>query len=226
MIRVLNSWEDLGKSIGKLQKARCGYHGDATKNWDLSQINEIFRNYEKDIRILDMGCRASHILRFAYERGFRNCIGIDLSISIEDRLSQVQLMLRDKTLRRPYRLMKMNLMKTTFPDHYFDFIICLSVIEHGVNIDSFLKESSRILKNGGTLFVSTDYWEPKINTDDSQLFGLKWNIFSRREIEDLIGLAKNYGLMMDSCEIPPVGEQIIHLLGRNYTFISLFFRKM
>lgn len=226
MIRVLNSWEDIGKSIGELQKEGCGYHWDAMKNWDLAQVNEILKSCEKDARILDMGCLGSHVLRFCYKRGFRNCIGIDLHISIKDRLLQAHLMLQDKTLRRPYRLMQMDLMKTNFPNDYFDFIVSLSVIEHCVNINSFLKESSRILKSGGNLFVSTDYWEPKISTDASEHFGLKWNIFSRKEIEDIIDLAKKYGLVMDNSEIPLVDEQFVHWLGRNYTFISLVFRKV
>jgi len=230
MIRLLSSWEDLGRSIGELQKEGFSYgdyHWDAMKNWDLAQVNEILKVMRKDARILDMGRAGSQVLRLCHKRGFRNCIGIDLKISIEDKLLQAHLMFKDKTLRRPYRLMKMNLMKTTFPNSHFDFIVVLSVIEHGVNVDSFLKESSRILKSGGNLFVSTDYWEPKISTDNvSELLGLKWNIFSRKEIEDLISLAKKYGLVMDNYEIPPVGEQIVRWSGKSFTFISLAFRKM
>ena len=50
-------------------------------------------------------------------------------------------------------------------DSYFDSIICLSVIEHGFNEDLFFSQFSRILKKGGFLILSFDYWEKKINTD-------------------------------------------------------------
>ena len=226
MIKILNSWEELGISIGELQKENCGYHWDAMKNWDLAQVNELLKSCEKNARILDTGSLGSHALRFCYKRGFNNCVGIDLHISIEDRLLQARLMFKGKTLRRPYRLMKMNLMETTFARDYFDVILSISVIEHCVDLKSFLKESSRILKTGGTLLITTDYWDPKISINTPKPFDLKWNIFSRKEISYLIDLAKNYDLVMSNPEIPTVVEPFVHWLGIDYTFISLDFRKI
>jgi ubiquinone/menaquinone biosynthesis C-methylase UbiE len=96
-----------------------------------------------------MGCGGSQVLRLFYQKGFVNCTGIDLSVSRQDRSIRFHLMLHNH--RSPYKLMKMDLMNTTFPDSYFDFVVTVSVIEHDVNIDAFLKESYRILKTGGIL---------------------------------------------------------------------------
>ena len=219
MIKVLTSWEDLGKSIGLLHKEKCGYHKDAVKNWDLAQISKILSSMRKNIRILDMGCRGSQVLQFCYKKGYRNVIGIDLNISIRDRLRQLLYIFIEG--RFPYRLKNMNLIHTSYPNEYFDFIICLSVIEHGVDVEKMLKESSRILNSKGTLFITTDYWEPKIITKNLKPFNLNWKIFSKNEINNLLKIAKKYGLTCHDNYIPQTTDKFIYFLNESYTFISI-----
>jgi len=218
MVKVLNSFEDLGRSVYNLYQNGCPLHWHPIKNWDMSQIFDILNGYGKDACVLEMGCGGSQVLNLFYEKGFVNCTGIDLTLSRYDRSIQFHRTFHDH--KRPYRLMKMDLMNTTFPNSYFDFVVTLSVIEHGVNVNAFLKESYRILKTGGILFLTTDYWEPKIKTDDSG-----WTIFSKSELEDLISVAKDYGFSADRGEIPPVSEPFIHYLGKNYTFASITLKK-
>lgn len=228
MIRVLQSFDEVERAVPILKEKGFGYHGDPLKNWDLLTIMEILERYERDICVLDMGCggTACAVLRVLYNRGFTNCYGIDLSISMEDKLMQVWLMIKNKTLRVPFRLTKGDLTKTRFSSESFDFIICLSVIEHGVDVGSFLKEAGRLLKTHGMLYVSTDYWEPKIPMDFSlKPLGLDWKIFSKKEIQGLIDVAKKYDLRMDGEQIPPVKEKVVHWGGKDYTTISLIFNK-
>jgi ubiquinone/menaquinone biosynthesis C-methylase UbiE len=220
MAKVLNSFEELGKAVHNLHQNGCTSHSDPIKNWDMSQINDLLYKFPKDARILDMGYAGRNVLRLCYEKGFTNCVGIDLKVPIYDKVSQLWFMLRHGG-KKPYTLIKMNLMKTTFPDSYFDVVVALSVIEHGVNIGTFLKEASRILKNKGVLFLTTDYWEPKINTDALNPYGLRWNVFSKEELEHLIRSAKDYGFSSTNNEIPPVSEPFVHYLGKNYTFASV-----
>lgn len=229
MIKVLQSWGEVEKAIDILRKKGFGLHGDRSKNWDLLQIDEVLEEYDRDIRVLDTGCggTACSVLKFLYNRGLYNCYGIDLSISIEDRLTQIWLMIKNKTLRPPFKLIRGDLTKTQFSDNSFDFLIMLSVIEHGINVESFLKEAGRLLRSHGTLFVSTDYWEPKILTNDSpRPLGLDWNIFSKREIESLINKArKNLFRLEDKNNIPIPKDKVIHWMGKDYTTISLLFKK-
>jgi 2-polyprenyl-3-methyl-5-hydroxy-6-metoxy-1,4-benzoquinol methylase len=220
MIKVLTSWEDLGKSIGLLHKEKCGYHKRAVKNWDLAQISKLLSSMGKNIRILDMGCSGSQVLQYCHKKGYENIFGIDLNISILDRLRQLLYIFTEKKI--PYRLKNMDLMHTSYPNEFFDFIICLSVIEHGVDVEKMLKESSRILKSKGILFITTDYWEPKIITKNNQkLFNLDWNIFSKNEIKNLLKIAKKYGLTCHDDYIPQITDKFIYFLNESYTFISI-----
>lgn len=226
MIRVLQSLEEVGRAIGVLQKSECGYHSDPIKNWNMAQINEILEESGKDIYVLDMGCRFSQVLKFLHKKGLTNCFGIDLSISVSDILALLGLMIKEKTIKPPYKLVRGDLTKTSFPNNSFDIVICLSVIEHGVNVNYFLKETSRVLKSNGILYVSTDYWEPKILTNDvPKPYGLDWNIFSKKEIQSLINIAKKYNLRMEDENIPPTKDKVVHWNKKDSTFISLIFNK-
>jgi ubiquinone/menaquinone biosynthesis C-methylase UbiE len=228
LIKVLGSWDEVGHAINTLRKKGLCLHGDPVKNWDLIQINDILENYDNTINVLDMGCGETNlaVIRFLHQKDLRNCCGIDLSISRKDRLSQIGLMVKNKTLRPPFRLTEGDLTKTKYPSNSFDLIICLSVIEHGVDIESFLKEASRLLKSSGSLYISTDYWEPKLSTNGlNRPFGLSWNIFSKAEIKSLISLSKKYNFQMKNEDIPSTGKKIIHWNDRDFTVISLVLKK-
>ena len=102
--------------------------------------------------------------------------------------------------------------KTRFTENHFDFITCLSVIEHGVNVHAFLDEMIRILKPGGFLLVSTDYCEAGISTlhkldfsraeteANHEVMNMPYCVFSKTEIEDLIAYAKSKNISL--VEIP------------------------
>ena len=88
--------------------------------------------------------------------------GIDLKIGPLSRAKQWARMVRSRSLKLPYRLRQGDLTRTPFSTGMFDVGICISVIEHGVPLELFLKESYRILRPGAPLLVTTDYWEPRI----------------------------------------------------------------
>jgi hypothetical protein len=63
-----------------------------------------------------------------------------------------------------------------------------------VDLDQFFGEVARLLKPAGRLYISTDYWEPKLDTDRRKMFGQSWTIFCAKEIQSMIEYAKRYGL--------------------------------
>ena len=73
--------------------------------------------------------------------------------------------------RGPIVYEHMNITRTRFPDATFDAITSLSVIEHGVDLRAYFGEMARLLKPGGLLITSTDYFEPAIDTAGSRPTG-------------------------------------------------------
>jgi SAM-dependent methyltransferase len=78
-----------------------------------------------------------------------------------------------------------DLLDTKFPDNYFKNITCLSVIEHEVDFHRFATEASRLLQTGGKLFVTFDYWNPKVSSH-VKLYNLAWQPLDKQLVIDLI----------------------------------------
>lgn len=145
------------------------------KNWDLAHILPRIGHGN----ILDMGCQGSIVLDNAQRLGLvGDKIGIDL-VELPPRAG-IQLVQGDLT-------------DTGLPASHFDYLTCLSVIEHGVDVHAFVAECARLLKPGGKLFVTFDYWNPKISTD-LRLFDLAWTLFDRNDVENLIRECSDAGL--------------------------------
>jgi len=136
-------------------------------------------------------------------------------------------MYEDKT----FNISIQNLEETNFQDKMFDYITSLSVIEHGVNIRNYFKEMNRIMKKGGILLTSTDYWPDKILNiiktkhnpkDDPD------NVFSKEEIEkDVLKAAELNGLILTEPIDFSFEDKVVHynVTGLDYTFIFFALKK-
>ena len=114
-----------------------------------------------------------------------------------------------------------------YNDGAFDFIACLSVIEHGVDVPKFLSEAARVLKPGGHLFISTDYWQDPIDCGGRMAFGAPVRIFDWGAIGRLeyggpmcLDCGSRTRLIDYRCE-----DRTVQWIGLEYTFINLLFRK-
>jgi FkbM family methyltransferase len=159
---------------------RNGYigHGCIAKNWDLAHIvPEIGHG-----NLLDMGSSESCLLKnCSLKRTSGEKYGIDYR-KPDDPLPGVTYLEGD-------------LLKTPLPDQHLNYITCLSVIEHQVDLSAFARESSRLLAPGGKLFVTFDYWEPKIQTS-IKLFGLDWAPLDRSQVENLVKVCSQNNLFL------------------------------
>lgn len=190
---------------------------DRTKNWDtLITYSEIVKNLNSDSVILDAGAEIySMILPWLFLTGYKNLFGNNLVFSKKFKRGSIVYNYGDIT-------------NTDFPPKNFDAISCLSVIEHGVNIDKFFMEMQRILKPGGILILSTDYFQTKINTEGKFEYGSQIKIFCEKEIEALIHTADNYQFKitskveLKSFEKPVRWERF----DLDYTYICLTFQKI
>jgi len=229
MINILQSWNNVGDSVNGLLKARMPIHGMPQKNWDLWQIYQLLKDKEKSVNILDFGCRGSYVLKLCRSLGLHYTIGIDLYrfenihelfVYCRDRLTQFIYKFLDG--KPPYHIIRGDGLHPSFPNSFFNIIISLSVIEHGVILHRFFKECSRLLCNGGLLYVSTDYSYKKIDSGRNN-----WTIFSKEEILQIINLATTHGfkLKTDGC-IEKNDNILTNSTGsKKYTFLSIIFEK-
>jgi len=227
MIKVLQDWTEIGTATKYLGQKHLPKHESAEKNWDFYQLARLLEPMPLQTKLIDLGCGNAFTLRLFCALGFENIYGIDLSISCMARLRQLSKMARSRSLRLPFHLRKADITQTGFPSDYFDLASCISVIEHGVDLDKFLAESSRILKPGGLLFITTDYWPEEIKIDpDLQPYNLSWKIFSQSDIVRFIKQASEFGFSLcEETTIPSCSQKCAAWNGREYTFINVVLKK-
>jgi ubiquinone/menaquinone biosynthesis C-methylase UbiE len=123
-----------------------------------------------------------------------------------------------------------NLLDTNLPTNFFKNITCLSVIEHEIDFTKFACEVSRILTNKGKIYITFDYWNPKI-VSQIKLYGLSWQPLCQEDVEDLIHEFQSYDLCLlqevnwstDKAVITP--ENYSPDKNYSYTFGLLVFEK-
>lgn len=193
LCKILQSRGEIDASVRFLKDNGYILHPCEPKNWDLAHI---LPEIGDEGNFLDMGSWESQVLanlsRLDEFRG--ELVGIDLQPP-NARLPRVKTVEGD-------------LMKTGLPAASFRYITCISVIEHGVNFERFAIEASRLLESAGRLFVTFDYWDPKI-IPPGRLYSLEWQPLDRAAAEDLIGHCEKQGLQLVEPMHWQLGEAII-----------------
>lgn len=214
---ALRSVEDVKHAADILLQQGLPLHPDYNKNWDnLLALYHTHSCTVEDDPVLDAGAGdESAYLPGLTKIGYTNLIGINL-----DRKDDYKAGVKDG-IRYVYG----DITSTPFPNDTFAFISCLSVIEHGVDVPAFLTEMSRILRPGGRLFVSFDFWHDKLDTTGLITHDAPIHIFSNQDVLEILDKAHRVGF-----RVPPVvetqcDEKIIAWAGLEYTFMNLLFRK-
>jgi SAM-dependent methyltransferase len=192
----------------------CGLppHQDEPKNWDyLVALGLILARIPRSSPVLEAGAtRYAPLLRWLYLYGYRRLWGIDPVYKGATRVGPIQYDSQDVTATR-------------FPDRSFAALACLSVVEHGVDLEAYLRESARLLRPGGLLITSTDYWCDPIDTAGQLAYGVPIHIFTRPELESFAALAGRHGLRLvrplsiDCVERPVSWSRY----GLDYTFVTV-----
>lgn len=188
-------------------------HSLPCKNWEIAHIISGL----SDGNLLDMGSTDSHILKNAVIKRLKGeKYGIDLR--------------RPNTASKDIKYIVGDLLSVPMPDNYFRNITCLSVIEHDVDLEKFVNEVSRLLVPGGKLYVTFDYWVPKITTN-AVLYGVKWQPLDDKDVNSLINYCKKQNLQPIEDIDWSVEEKVIrpgYYSPRpqiSYTFGMLVFKK-
>ena len=190
-------------------------HIERSKNWDsLAALDCILANTRPGANILDAGAELySVILPWLFLYGYRKLHGINLAF-------------QERTHRGPIVYDHGDITHTVYEPGSFDAVTCLSVVEHGVDLTAYFREMSRILKPGGILVTSTDYWDTPVDTRGQAAFGVPVHIFTELEIKDAIHIAERFGFELTSPVQFGCKEKVVRWLGLDYTFILFSLRKV
>ena len=159
----------------------------------LPTLNEL----PKDCKILDAGCGKGEWTVWFNQQGYET-VGLDIS---EDTIKKVQ------DIFPQYQFVRGDIRDTDFPGERFDIIFSWGAYEHFENgPGKCLKESWRILKPGGMLFISVPYdnirhmlsrlrplktWDGSYHPDEGYEKPMRfyqWR-FTKAELEQEIALA-------------------------------------
>ena len=197
-------------------------HHDFQKNWDtLKCLAHVLLTTPADQPILDAGSGARGvILRWLHAFGYRNLYACD-RIEVDQSLFLEPLKIQFK---------KQDLANTTYTDGQFAAISCISVIEHGVDLDSFFKEMSRILRPQGRLLISTDYWSEPVDCSGIYPYGREhgeMKIFTAKEAVEFVEVAARYQLMPTFAINLETNEKAVrwNRVDRKYTFLFVALEK-
>jgi SAM-dependent methyltransferase len=191
---------------------RCGLpeYIVPAKNWDsLAALGAVLARTDSAGRILDAGGIVESVISsWLWLYGFRDLWCINPVFPAPFRHGGIHYEPGDAT-------------GTRFDAETFDVITCLSVVEHGVDLDGYFREAARILKPGGALVTSTDYYPEPLDTRGKHAYGVPVKIFDRSEIEAALALAAQHGLH-PSAPVPlDADEKPVHwdLTDLDYTFL-------
>ncbi|MFH1814195.1 MAG: class I SAM-dependent methyltransferase [Pseudomonadota bacterium] len=215
---------DQGRSVlesklsGFLRKLRIRRElpvGDFVKSWDVALTLDFIEGHlAKSAQVLDLGAYCSEVPVALARMGFTGVHGVDLNPAVAD---------MPEAHRVNYRVG--DFMQTPFASSSFSAITSISVIEHGYDPDRLFAEASRLLEPGGYFIASFDYWPEKIDTGNTCFFGLSWRIFSRADVEEMLEVAKKFGLEAAGDMHSHTKDRAIHCMGFDYTFGWLVLRK-
>lgn len=199
----------------KLGLARGMTVGDWWKSWDVLATVKFLENHvKKNEPILDIGCYASEVIVALHKLGYSDLTGVDLDPN-----------LKKMPYQNDIRYEIGDFMYTKFEDASFQAITSISVIEHGFDGLSLLKETSRLLKPNGYFIASFDYWPEKIDTASIKFFGMNWIIFSKQDVEGFVSEAAKYALFPADKMQFSAKEKVINWGGQHYTFAWLALEK-
>ena len=118
-----------------------------------NKVIELTQDFNRDIRIVDLGCGRGEIVRGLKEIGFTDVTGYDKGMDLNKGIN--------------------------LPDNTIDLIICTEVIYYLENKFLFLREAKRVLKPKGIIILSF----PNLNNIFNKIYYFLKGNFIEKEAE-------------------------------------------
>lgn len=222
---VLRTRADWERAVVEARRLRLPLHRDQPKNWDalgaVGAVLTLADDGTRTARVMDAGsARYSPVLPWLRLYGLGAEPGSLIGINLE---------FGDEVHREGVVFRHGDVTATGLPDGSLDAITCMSVIEHGVPIEAFLRESARVLRPGGVLCLSTDYDQEPPDTTGRTAYGSEVKIFAPEDVRELVATAERVGLELvgdlSTSDALSHEERPVHWdrVGLDYTFLLLTF---
>lgn len=217
---TLRTAQEVEDAVAGLKRLGLKPHPAWEKNWDLYRaILFVTQHMTKNATILDAGARWSPILQRLEQLGYERLFACDTEQEERGKRSRLKALLRPSKIR----FTQTDITQAGLRDDAFDVVTCISVIEHGVDPVTYFREVARILKPGGMLITSTDYWCESIDTTGIYPYGERYGqmkVFTPSEIRDLVTMAAQSGLRLFEDLHLDCQERVVtwERVGRQYTF--------
>jgi SAM-dependent methyltransferase len=198
-------------------------HHDPQKNWDTFKcIAYIAALGDLEAPILDAGAGVRVVAqRWLHQLGYRELYGCDLKPTV----------VKPAYASLGFKMSAQELTGTNYASDFFQAVTCISVIEHGVELAGFAREMARIIRPGGLLLISTDYWSEAIDCRGIYPYGAdapEMKILTPADIEGFVADCAAAGLeLCEPLQLQTRDKAIRwERTDRDYTFIFLAFRKI
>ncbi len=187
-LRALQTRQEIDQSSRRIAELGLESHHDRQKDWDtLLTFMAVSTVSTRQFRMLDAGSGAKSVILQWVRQKFS-----DAELFACDRVEQKRKLFNE--LKVAFSVQEMS--KSNYASGFFDFIASISVIEHGVDVPGFFREAHRLLKPGGILTISTDYWQDKREFPGKFPYGEQYGpmkLFSKDEILNLCQYAESIG---------------------------------
>jgi SAM-dependent methyltransferase len=210
--RALASTSDIEIARNALALHDLPRHPDYPKSWDsYLALRHALGTTARDWRVLDAGgTRESVFLPGLRRLGYRELYNFNLDEAAHG------------SVEHGINYQRRDITQTEAPNGSFRFVACLSVLEHGVDVNAFLREMARIIVQGGHLFLSMDYWEDPIDAGGQTAFGAPVKVF---DLGDLLRLVRDAGVhgfhVAGNGADPACHDRVVTWLGMQFTFFNL-----
>lgn len=236
--QILRSFQEVDWAKHIATSIGLAPHPVSSKTWDnvlAVRLIEDLRT-DKHAAVADLGCRSGILLTWLDQRGYRNLYGCDLRRPFPPLRAALRGGLWPTlgagllTYARHWsRLRTAAVENTGWPSGQFSVVTSMSVIEHGVDLRAFFTETARLLRPGGVLIISTDYWPTPIDVGALRRFAVSHGrdrVFDRAGLHEVCTFARDAGFLGPECLDVGAVEPVVDSAGLAYTFAFLTFRRL